>query len=169
MNIFVVDSCPITAAQSLCDAHVVKMVLESAQMLSTVQILSGTFDERLYKPTHANHPCTLWARESKANYEWLYLHFVGLADEYNHRYNKIHKSFQKLEGVLSQVPSGLPDSVLSPFAQAMPDEFKRACAVEAYRVYYDLKSRTMHRFTYSYRVKPEWLCPPISLPINDHV
>lgn len=169
MNIFVVDSCPIVAAQSLCDVHVVKMTLETAQILSTVQSLTGTLDERLYRPTHVNHPCTVWARESKANYEWLYLHFVGLADEYQYRYNKVHKSFQKLEEILSHSPLSLSDSSMSPFAQAMPDECKRGCAVEAYRVYYGLKSSTMPRFTYSHREKPEWLCPLISSPINVHV
>lgn len=169
MNIFVVDACPIVAAQSLCDVHVVKMTLETAQILSTVRSLAGTIDERLYKPTHANHPCTLWARDSKANYQWLYSHFVGLADEYQHRYNKVHKSFQKLEEILSQPPLSLSDSSMSPFAQAMPDECKRGCAVNAYRVYYLLKSRTMPRFNYTNRTKPEWLCRSISSPINDHV
>jgi len=156
MNIFAVESCPIAAAQSLCDAHVVKMILETGQMLSTVQSLYGESDERLYKPTHKNHPCTIWARESKQNYEWLYLHFLGLADEYQYRYGKIHKSFQRLEEILSHVPN-LSNNDLTSFAQAMPDEFKRTCSVEAYRVYYRFKSETMPRFMYTKRSIPWWL------------
>jgi hypothetical protein len=156
MNIFAIDSCPVVAAQSLCDKHIVKMVLETGQILSTVQSLLGITDDRLYKPTHKNHPCTIWVRESIDNYEWTYLHFVALAEEYQHRYNKIHKSFQRLEEVLSTTPSGITLKSLTPFALAMPDEFKRSDAIDSYRLYYRFKRDTIP-FRYTKRETPEWL------------
>ena len=69
MNIFVLDSDPKVAATMLCDKHVVKMILESAQMLSTVAHTNGHIPR--YRPTHSKHPCTLWAGESKSNWQWL--------------------------------------------------------------------------------------------------
>ena len=72
MNIFYLDSDPYVAAKMHCDKHVVKMILESAQMLSTAhRVLDGDeyADERgLYKMAHKNHPSTIWVRTSTDNY-----------------------------------------------------------------------------------------------------
>jgi len=128
MNIFVLDTSPVAAALMQCDKHVVKMVLESAQMLST--ICNGP-----YKATHANHPCTLWAKASTGNYRWLHAHAVALAGEYSARYGKYHKSERVIHD-LSQPPADVPEGPLTPFAQCMPEEFKQSCPVQAYRDYY---------------------------------
>ncbi len=69
MNIFALDTDPVTCAQYHCDKHVIKMILESVQMLSTTCSILGA--EAPYKPTHANHPCTKWVRESWENFGWL--------------------------------------------------------------------------------------------------
>ena len=90
MNIFVLHTNPKIAAQMACDKHVVKMVSESVQMLSTTMHSVGL--EGPWKKTHANHPCTIWARESLQNYQWLWDHANSLGEEYTHRYNKKHKS-----------------------------------------------------------------------------
>ena len=37
MNIFVLDENPVIAAKMACDKHIVKMILESAQMLCTAK------------------------------------------------------------------------------------------------------------------------------------
>jgi hypothetical protein len=133
MNIFILDTDPTLAAQYACDKHVVKMVLETAQLLSTVAHVNGI--EAQYKPTHKNHPCTLWAGKSKSNAEWLIAHGVALGKEYTRRYGKVHKSSLVIAD-LAALPSALPDLGLTPFAQAMPDIYRNADPVVAYRKYY---------------------------------
>jgi hypothetical protein len=135
MNIFILDKSPELAAQYQCDKHVVKMVLETAQILSTVASVNGLKTQ--YKPTHKNHPCTLWAGKSKANTEWLIQHGIGLAKEYTKRYGKIHKSSLVIADLARlQLASKLPDLGLTPFAQAMPDTYRDTDPVVAYRNYY---------------------------------
>ena len=90
MNIFVLHSDPIKAAQMMCDKHIVKMILESNQMLSTVARKHGY--NAPYRSTHGNHPCTLWAGESNANWYWLIRHSRALCEEYTARYGRTHKS-----------------------------------------------------------------------------
>ena len=133
MNIFVVHKDPQIAAQMLCDKHVVKMILETAQMLCTV--VSHTGAETPYRATHAKHPCTLWAAHSKANWEWLVAHGKAMCMEYTRRYGKLHKSQAVIEWCAGQ-NLVFPSLELSPFAQAMPAKYKNECVVTAYRAYY---------------------------------
>ena len=92
MNIFLTDPCPQVCAENLDDRRVVKMVLETAQLLSTACHVLHADDARLYKPTHVNHPCALFARESGGNFRWLVAHGVCLANEYAHRFGRCHAS-----------------------------------------------------------------------------
>ena len=89
MNIFYLARDPEIAAQMMCDKHVVKMILESAQMLSTAhRVLDGdeyANSHGLYKMAHKNHPSTIWVRSSVKNYMWLYDHMIALMNEYTHR------------------------------------------------------------------------------------
>ena len=94
MNIFVLSEDPVQAAQWQCDKHVVKMIIESAQMLSSAVVRHG--GECIYKPTHKHHPCTIWAGDSHENWSWLYRHFVALSLEYEARYKKQHLSYKKM-------------------------------------------------------------------------
>ena len=128
MNIFVVDTDPRKAAQSLCDKHVVKMVLETAQILSTVS--GGP-----YRPTHANHPCVIWAGSTRRNYLWLVEHGLELCREYTRRYGKIHKCQVVIES-LANPPTEITRVGLTPFVQCMPEEYRGPDVVEAYRRYY---------------------------------
>lgn len=126
MNIFATDNCPIISAYNLPHSHTVKMILESAQMLSTCQRLWGNTDERLYKITHQNHPSTVWTRACRDNYMWLYDHMMALGEVYETRTGKVHKTIEKLSEVLSIAPNGIPDQsfVFSGLpTPAMPDEF----------------------------------------------
>ena len=91
MNIFATFECPIQSAKYLDDKRVVKMVLESAQLLSTAIIQCNGY--AVYKPTHIKHPCSLWTKASMANYEWLLEHFQALSNEYTFRYDKKHQSY----------------------------------------------------------------------------
>lgn len=84
MNIFAIDEFPGDAARHLCDKHVVKMILESTQLLSTVAQLRGF--EAPYKKTHVNHPCTKWVAQHPANWAWLLKHAIYMTMEYSDRY-----------------------------------------------------------------------------------
>lgn len=132
MNIFVLDLDPIKAAESHCDRHVVKMILESCQILSTVMHKHGEIG--VYKPTHQNHPCVVWAGASKQNFLWLKSLMTHLCREYTKRYGKHHKC----EAYLSQLtpPTSLPKIQRTPFALAMPEKYRQADPVESYREYY---------------------------------
>jgi hypothetical protein len=129
MNIFVLDLDPVKAAQYQCDRHVVKMVLESAQLLCSAH------ESAPYKRTHYNHPSAVWTRSSLSNYKWLLAHAYGLAAEYTERYGKEHKCVEVLNWCRDNDP-GIPDLGLTSFAQAMPDQYKNSDPVVAYRTYY---------------------------------
>lgn len=151
MNIFVLDQNPVKAAVSQCDKHVVKMILETAQMLSTV--LSDYGVDLGYKPTHRKHPCTLWTGMSRENFEWLTKHGMALSDEYTSRYGKVHKSQAIIEASKDHIEK-IPSKGLTPFAQAMPEQFKDPCAVKAYRSFY--LGEKMSFATWK-RNKPNWI------------
>ena len=158
MNIFALDNDPVTAAQMQCDKHVVKMVLETAQMLSTVHHEYGSqWAEALYRPTHRNHPCTIWAGENTANYRWLMYHFKALAGEYCYRYDREHLSWQKLNGMLDHCPPTIEiASECTPFARAMPEQYKYFDdPVDSYRMYYAVEKA--HILQYTRREMPRWL------------
>ena len=135
MNIFVVDNDPKIAARMLCDRHVSKMILESAQMLTAV---SARYNHpTLYKVSFKNHPCTLWAGERYANWKWLVDHAIEMEMEKIHRTGKGHTSAEVIRWY-SEHGYGPPkdDLPMTPFAQAMPDHYRNKDAVKAYRAYY---------------------------------
>ena len=131
MNIFVLDESPVVSAKYACDKHVVKMILESAQMLCAIHP-EGTAP---YKRTHYNHPCTKWVRESARNYEWLLLHAYSLCDEYTRRYGKVHKTEAVIEWCDNNRPE-LPNTERTKQPICMPDYCKTESVVESYRKYY---------------------------------
>ena len=134
MNVFILDSSPMIAARLHCDKHVVKMIIESAQMLSTAhRMLDGKPERRpsksgktmqqyyklpderehiLYKAVHKFHPCTKWTMQSKDNYRWHYRLFEMLCDEYTYRYGKKHKTANLLKPLL-RLPKNIPDEYIS--------------------------------------------------------
>ena len=154
MNIFAVHEDPKTSAQQLCDKHVVKMILESAQMLCSAY----PNGDAPYKRAFYNHPCTIWARESQENYEWLLNHAYAMCQEYTRRYGKVHKSIHAIEWCgKNQAKLELPRKGLTKFAQAMPEQYKNDCSIKAYRAYYNGDKA---RFaTWKKRDTPEWFQP----------
>jgi len=159
VNIFVLSKDPVLAAQYQADVHVVKMSLETAQLLSTASIAlfpSTILPANIYKPSHINHPCTLWAQESYTNFRWLCIHGLSLCREYTYRYSKIHGSKRVIQSLYSLCRNAPIDSQTR-FALAMPDEFKTDDEVLAYRSYYAYKKKTLPRFNYTNRTLPEWL------------
>lgn len=138
MNIFYLDNNVNTCAQYHCDKHVVKMILEYAQLLSTAHRVLDKDDvpSVLYKATHINHPSAKWARASTENYRWLYNLFMATCKEYTYRYSKKHKSELLLSSILANVPKNIPDGSFCPPWRAMPDEFKVDDTMQSYRNYY---------------------------------
>lgn len=158
MNIFILDTDPIKAARYECDKHVVKMIVESCQLLCTTLREFGINETWMYKSTHVNHPCSKWVLESWDNFDWLVMHFVVLLDEYEKRYNKEHKCNKMLEPIL-KVRAGIGiykvcNFKTTPFALAMPQMYKQENAVEAYRNYY--RNEKKHFAKWKLGNIPEW-------------
>ena len=202
MNVFVLDQNPLQAAQWHCDRHVLKMILEYGQMLSTAhRLLDGqraeftkpdgkkqvlhlmpgevatlvtktiAGDPRqplrlraspyayvinqkvIYGVTHVNHPCSIWARETDANYHWLFMLFEGLSREYNVRYGKMHAT-ARLRDRLQVAPRHITRGQQTPFVQAMPEEYKHDDVVEAYHRFYVGAKARFARWTN--RPVPKW-------------
>lgn len=150
MNIFILDNCPIKSAKWQVDRHVVKMILETAQLLCSI------FEPNTapYKRTHYNHPCSIWARESYDNYKWLLTHGLALCDEYTNRYSKHHKSKEIIIWCANNVkPEMFSKSEKTEHPKCMPDYCKVDDAVMSYRNYYRTHKR--HIATWKQN-RPEW-------------
>jgi hypothetical protein len=176
MNIFYLDTSPVQAAQWMVDRHVVKMILESCQLLSTAhRVLDGTkhtvvvppnckksvyqldsyLDSVLYQATHINHPSSVWCRQSTANYQWLHSHLGALLKEYTYRYGKTHGCHSKYEA-LSVEPLNIPSGPFTQPTPAMDEQFVVSDdSVVNYRNYYKCGKAHLHSWTN--RNKPFWL------------
>lgn len=145
MNLFYLDRDPYEAARMQCDRHVVKMILETAQMLSTAHVeLDGV--QVAYKATHKNHPSTVWVRSSARHYRWAHQHMMALGREYTRRYGKVHKTIREHGKALEALPVKL-DPLFGAFdrgfvdpPQCMYDECKHEDTVVAYLQYYNAKA-----------------------------
>lgn len=177
MNIFYLDKDPATCAEMHCDKHVVKMIIEYAQLMCTAhRVLDGTewtdktangrnikrwkhpsdyFDDKLYKASHVNHPSAVWTRQSKANYNWLYKMWYNLCFEYTIRYAKVHATFEKLATSLQFAPVNMSEGEFTDPPQAMPDSSKVVGnAIQAYKNYYIKEKQSFAKWTG--RNIPEW-------------
>jgi hypothetical protein len=174
MNIFYLDNNVKTCAEYHNDKHVVKMILEYAQLLSTAhRVLDGneyidassgrrikrwrlgneSMENMLYKASHINHPSAIWVRQSNNNYNWLMCLFQDLLQEYTHRYGKIHAT-DRLVYWLRQPPANIPVGYFTQPTPAMPDEYKVPDSVQSYRNYYIGAKKTMAKW--KNRSIPEW-------------
>ncbi|KKN10066.1 hypothetical protein LCGC14_1040300 [marine sediment metagenome] len=183
MNIFVLDVDAKNAARYLCDKHVIKMIVESAQLLSTAhRVVDGErrvtlnaayqmitvydhpipeMENVLYKAYSVYHPCCKWVRSSFGNYSWLYAHFVALCIEYHHRYGKIHLTERKLITALKDPPEEIRISSIEAFnvvAGGRPRyQVPPHEAVELYREYYKKKFDDGMEMVWTNRAHPEWV------------
>ena len=139
MNIFYLHKDPSKAAAMHCDKHVVKMILETAQMMATAHRMSGdeSFADSsgLPKKAHINHPSTQWVRESSEHYQWAYKLFTSLLSEYTQRYGKTHK-YDSLKDAFSKSPIYVDNKGFKAPPKCMPDTYKKPSTVAAYRAYY---------------------------------
>jgi len=158
MNIFVLSKNTKRCARYHANRHVIKMILESAQILCSAHIILDNVtvveDVELYKLTHKNHPCAIWTRSSSSNYKWLYDLFYDLCEEYTYRYGKVHACEAKFKDILVFVPKNIPEGPMTEFALAMPDECKLDDPVESYRNYYKMNKR--HLCEWKKRNIPKW-------------
>lgn len=163
MNIFATSQCPIQCAQEMTDVHVVKMILESAQLLSTAHfVLSGV--QVGYKPTHQNHPCAVWCRATSTNYHWLSRHFKALCEEFTHRTGKIHKSGELIKQ-LQWLPTGIKQGSQTPFALCVSEELTGISDLDVhgrYQAYLNVKFAEWRsrdkpiKVKWTNRAKPSW-------------
>jgi hypothetical protein len=128
-------------------------------------MLGNPFDlpNNAYKKTHANHPCAVWVRESRANYKWLAQLGWCLCKEYQFRYgqHKTHKTEYHIKWLMANVPANISDISSTPFRQAMPDQYKNDDPVQAYRTFYiESKMKARGIVKYTKRPPPEFLCVP---------
>jgi hypothetical protein len=174
MNIFYLDRDVKTCATYHNDKHVVKMILEYAQLLSTAhRMLDGkeyidassgrrikrwrlnddNMENMLYKASHINHPSAIWVRQSNNNYNWLMCLLQDLLQEYTYRYGKIHAT-DRLVYWLRKPPANIPVGYFTQPTPAMPDEYKVPDSVQSYRNYYVGAKKTMAKW--KKRPIPEW-------------
>lgn len=176
MNIFAVDDDPIIAARALPDKLVVKMPIESLQMLSPWAF--NTHGLLIQKPDggnygtkgFANHPCTRWQYEDPANAAWLLLHAFGLCAAYTERYGRNHAVLPALFQLaqIYEEKHGLPSVDAknhTPFALAMPDEYKDFNdRIGSYRRYVNCaKGYAVWRYT----EPPKWWDPTLHAPCRE--
>lgn len=161
MNIFAVDQDPVRAAQALCDKHVVKMVLESAQLLCS------PFEPGIapYRRTHHNHPCAVWVRSSWGNYDWMLRHAIALGNEYTYRYGKVHKSVDAIDWCNRYCQQYLDIDACNfhDHVQCMPEVYRGAYPVAAYRRYYNIEKASFA--TWTRRDPPAWWSPKPELAL----
>jgi hypothetical protein len=177
MNIFYLSKSPVECAEMHLDKHVVKMIIEYAQLLSTAHryidgqetteltakgrrikrwVLPDEREQHLYKASHINHPSAKWARVRSSHYKWLYELFCALCDEYTHRYGRVHMTDQKLRSFLSQVPKNIGKSEIfeEPYL-AMPNDVKiNDDSIASYQSYYIKYKKSFAKWTK--RPVPTW-------------
>ena len=169
MNIFYLHKEPEVSARLHCDKHVVKMIIEYAQMLSTAHRMvdgeqyyglskngrriarwrhpNSNLENVLYKASHINHPSAVWVRENAIQYQYMYDLFVALCDEYTYRYGKVHMTDSKLRDVLNNIPDNMPLGDWREPPQAMPDDVKSESSLDAYHKYYREYKRSFAKWT----------------------
>ena len=158
MNIFILDYDVKKCAQYHVDKHVVKMILETAQLLCgvhhmTPQVTPQVAPQVPYKLSHKNHPCAIWSRESLTNYLVLCELGLELCYEYTYRYGRRHKSQDVIEWCVINKPSIVDIGYTQP-PKAMPDEYKVDSVVESYRNYY--RGAKVSFAVWKNREKPFW-------------
>lgn len=162
MNIFFLHRSAPICAQYHADKHVVKMILECAQLLSSAHHHFG--HQVTYKATHMNHPCAIWTRGSRLQYMFVSDLAKALCREYAIRFGKQHKTSELIHGELLLPPAELTNSKWSDPPLVMPDEFKGKDIIESYQRYYASKNDTMSlRWFSGKRLPPLWF----TLNINE--
>lgn len=164
MNIFFLDKDVVKCAQYHCDKHVVKMILETAQLLCGAHYTTNQVTDQVpYKLSHKNHPCAIWTRKSLSNYLYLCELGIELCNEYTFRYEKRHKSQDVIEWCIVN-KAKIPDLGFTDPPKAMPDIFKVESTTESYRNYY--RGAKKDFATWKKRETPEWFLEEEKVYVN---
>jgi hypothetical protein len=164
MNLFILSLFHREIAECMMDKHISKIILEAVQMLSSAKRILDPEDpinDELYKTTHKNHPVSVWVRASQENYIWVLDLVEEMHTEWKWRYahpaDKFHKSYLVALKLREYAPTAdkFETSGLTPFALAMPDEYKTDDAIQSYRNYY-LSPEKRAIATWKRRSAPEW-------------
>jgi len=163
MNIFVLDLNPEQAARDLDCVRLPKMCVESAQMMASALRRHGATDEQMpltkagkpYRGGCKHHPCTVWAGDTLGNFIWLAAHGIAQCKEYRSRFNKQHACEEPIVA-MAKLFHVVPVGARTPFAQAMPDEYKHDDPVVAYRRYYQSKTNSPGGVHYRHTTPPAW-------------
>lgn len=154
MNIFYLDPNPVKCAEYHCDKHVVKMILETTQLLCSAHYLHPNGEYKpVYRLTHKNHPSAVWVRQSLANYLWLCNLGLELCSEYRKRYKKIHKCESYINTLSFSLPA-IAHGVFTEPPKCMPDNCKGNDTVQSYKNYYVREKSYMAKWDYS--DTPQW-------------
>jgi hypothetical protein len=165
MNLFILSLIQKEIAQFMMDKHISKILLEAVQMLCSAKRILDPEDEvneKIYKLAHKNHPVTIWCRKSKANFIWTLELVEELHKEWRFRYGhpetKFHKSYLMAVILRENLPTDdkFEEIGLTPFALAMPNEYKSYDPVEAYRNYYMSEEKQKIASWKKRRERPEW-------------
>jgi hypothetical protein len=167
MNLFILSLIPTEAAEAYMDKHVSKILLEAVQMLCTamhVLVPDTLIKDQIYKIAHLNHPVSIWVRTSRDNFIWTLDLVEALHEEWRFRYDhpidKFHRSYVVAQLIRSHAPQDhlfpCPRAGLTPFALAMPDEYKTQNAVDSYRAYYMSPEKRRIAAWKKHRPAPEW-------------
>jgi len=158
VNIFYLSHNPSDCARQHVDKHVVKMILETAQLLSNAHhMLDGDqVITPIYKLTHKNHPSAVWVRMSDTHYNWLWTLLESLCKEYTYRYDKVHKVEREgLLNILKVPPKNIQiTATFTPPPPAMPDQYKAENTIQSYRNYYIGAKRSFA--VWKKRSVPDW-------------
>lgn len=159
MNVFVLDSDFKLSASYHVDKHVGKLAMEASQLLSNAHHRYNPTPKKLpglCRPSHMNHPWSVWARTSRANYEWLLMYYVALHDEFMYRFDKVHGNYTNRYKSVRVIPKLLTGNDLTPMPLCMPDQYKdRDSVVNSYRNYY--RGGKIHLHDWTRRSKPDWM------------
>jgi hypothetical protein len=171
MNLFILSLCFRECAEWMFDKHIAKMIVEAVQMLSTAKRVLDPLEDieriekeagvKIYKISHKNHPVSIWIRTSLENYLWTLEMIDAMHEEWRFRYGhpetKVHASYKIAQHLREAAPPAdrFPERGLTPFAQAMPDEYKGEDAVEAYRRYYQSPDKKRIA-SWKRRTPPAW-------------
>lgn len=154
MNLFYLDENPQKCAEYHVDKHVGKLILESAQVLCAAFHLQNI--DAPYKLSHKNHPTCRWVRQSKENFEWTLRYAGALGIENHYRTGNWHKSLTVVAWAQANMNKlAFEKSEFTPFALAMPDQYKTSCPIESYRNYYRHGKKHLH--SWGKRDIPSWL------------
>lgn len=164
MNLFILSLIQKEIAETMMDKHVSKILLEAVQMLCSAKRILDPDDihECVYKLAHKNHPVTIWCRKSKANFVWVLDLVDHLHAEWRYRYGhpetKFHKSYLVALYLREHMPldHAFEEMRLTPFALAMPDQYKNDDPVVSYRNYYMSEEKQKIASWNKGRAKPSW-------------